>query len=155
MRELLRDIQRDVGADYALFDEVHHLELTTQEAVDQALLKSENFRKAVAKAIAMAEAQAKAAAEATAMAIAEAQAKAATEAQAKAKTISEAQTKAAAEEVAKEIAKEQAAHAAMRWLKQLQRLRIGFGFPRPEKLRPQRRLLNFAMGKDRDYSHQH
>ena len=26
--ELLRDIQRDVGADYAIFDEVHHLELT-------------------------------------------------------------------------------------------------------------------------------
>ena len=48
MRELLRDIMRDVGADYALYDEVHDLELTTKEAVDQALLKSENFRRAQA-----------------------------------------------------------------------------------------------------------
>ena len=43
LRELLRDIMRDVGADYALHDEVHHLQLTTKEAVDQALLMSENF----------------------------------------------------------------------------------------------------------------
>ena len=46
--ELLRDIQRDVDADYALFDKVHDLQLTTKEAVDQALLKSEKFRRAQA-----------------------------------------------------------------------------------------------------------
>ena len=67
MLELLRDIQRDVGADYALYDEVYDLQLSTKEAVDQALLKSEKFRRAQA---------AKAAAEAGATAIANSEAKA-------------------------------------------------------------------------------
>ena len=89
LRELLRDIMRDVGADYALYDEVHDLQLSTKEAVDQALLKSENFRRAQAAQVA------------------------ASEAKAKEMAATEAQAKAAAEEVAKEIAKEQAAHAAM------------------------------------------
>ena len=57
--ELLRDIMRDVGADYALHDEVHHLQLTTKEAVDQAVLKSERFQWAqAAKAAVEAEATA-------------------------------------------------------------------------------------------------
>ena len=102
LRELLRDIMRDVGADYALYDEVHDLQLSTKEAVDQALLKSENFRRAQAAQVAASEAKAKE------MAATEAQAKAAEEA--KAIAMAEAQAKAAEE--AKAIAIAQAAQAA-------------------------------------------
>ena len=79
--ELLRDIQRDVGADYALYDEVYALQLSTKEAVDQALLKSEKFQRAQAaraaaeaEATAIADSEAKATAEATAFADSEAKA---------------------------------------------------------------------------------
>ena len=121
MGELLQDLAHDVGADNALYDEVKGLQLSTKEAVDQALLKSENFRRAQAAQAAASEAKAKEIADEEAKAAKEAQAKAATvakamaiaEAQAKAKKIAEAPARAAAEEVAKEIAKAPAAHAAM------------------------------------------
>jgi hypothetical protein len=106
MQELLLDIQRDVGADYTLYDEVHHLQLTTKEAVDQALLMSENFRRAQAAHAA------KAASEAEAKEITDTKAKVAAEAQAIAKAQAVHAAKAAAEAEDKAIAKEQATHAA-------------------------------------------
>ena len=146
--ELLRDIMRDVGAEYALYDEVHNLQLTTKEAVDQALLMSENFQRAQEKAAT--EAQAKAAEEAKAIAMAEAQEKA--------KTIAEAQAKAAAEEVAREIAKEQAAHAAMaaaEVAKAISEAKDWFWIPEAREAEATTAPPQPSMGKDGNYSHQH